>query len=123
MGLNNGNILYKNIGVKNLSTSTCLTLSNTKRGTDLGTLVVPFDQTFHPLYIRKCVDFFFKLNLLPSYLLRSQGIKYLFDVIESALLQALKLPWQGWTLKNTSINCNGQQFMNVRGYILVFDDY
>ena len=27
------------------------TLSNTKRGTDLGTLVIPFDQTFHPLHI------------------------------------------------------------------------
>ena len=32
-------------------TSTCLTLSNTKRGTDLGTLVVPLDQTFHPLHL------------------------------------------------------------------------
>ena len=30
-------------------TNTSLTLSNTKRGTDLGTLAVPFDQTFHPL--------------------------------------------------------------------------
>ena len=30
--------------------STCLTLSTTKGGTDLGTLVVPFDQTCHPLY-------------------------------------------------------------------------
>ena len=27
-----------------------LTLSNTKWGTDLGTLVVPFDQTFHLLH-------------------------------------------------------------------------
>ena len=27
-----------------------LTLSNIKRGTDLGTLVVPFNQTFHPLH-------------------------------------------------------------------------
>ena len=27
-----------------------LTLSNTKRGTDVGTLVVLFDQTFHPLH-------------------------------------------------------------------------
>ena len=32
------------------SEHTSLTLSNTKRGTDLGTLVVPFDQTFHPLH-------------------------------------------------------------------------
>ena len=31
--------------------STCLTTSNTKRVTDLGTLVVPFDQTFHPLHL------------------------------------------------------------------------
>ena len=40
------------IGVEYLrSEHTNLTLSNTKRGTDLGTLVVPFDQTFHPLHI------------------------------------------------------------------------
>ena len=38
---------HKNISVM----STCLTLFNTKRGTDLGTLVVPFDQTFHPLHV------------------------------------------------------------------------
>ena len=40
-------------GINTLSGSFCnmyLTLSNTKRGTDIGTLVVPFDQTFHPLH-------------------------------------------------------------------------
>ena len=37
--------------------NTCLTLSNTKRGTDLGTLVVPFNQTFHPLHIFRSIYF------------------------------------------------------------------
>ena len=32
------------------SEHTSLTLFNTKRGTNLGTLVVPFDQIFHPLH-------------------------------------------------------------------------
>ena len=40
------------IGVEHLrSEHINLTLSNTKRGMDLGTLVVPLDQTFHPLNV------------------------------------------------------------------------
>ena len=40
------------IGVEHLrSEHINLTLSNIKRGTDLGMLVVPFDQTFHPLHL------------------------------------------------------------------------
>ena len=42
-----------NIGHKNnvSDENSSLTLSNIKQGTDLGTLVVPFDfQTFHPLH-------------------------------------------------------------------------
>ena len=31
-----------------------LTLSNTKRETDLGMLVGPFDKTFHPLHLAHC---------------------------------------------------------------------
>ena len=36
-----------------------LTLSNTKRETDLGMLVVPFDQTFHPLHIDNILHSYF----------------------------------------------------------------
>ena len=50
-----GNILNKDIGVRTSDMSTCLTFSNTKRGTDLGMLVVPYDQTFHPIHVF-CVD-------------------------------------------------------------------
>ena len=42
--------IYK-LELKTSDTSPCLTLSNTKRGMDLGTLVVLFDQTFHPLHV------------------------------------------------------------------------
>ena len=42
-------------------TSTCVTLSTTKRGMNLGTLVVLFDQTFHPLH-----KFFFQDSLAKS---------------------------------------------------------
>ena len=38
------------IGVEYHRSTFNLTLSNNKRGTDLGALVVPFDQTFHPLH-------------------------------------------------------------------------
>ena len=39
------------IGIEHLRTEHIkLTLSNTKRGTDLGTLVVPFDQTIDVTY-------------------------------------------------------------------------
>ena len=38
-------------GVRASDTSTCLTLSTTKQGMDLGSLVVPFDQTFPPLHL------------------------------------------------------------------------
>ena len=43
--------INKDIGVETTDTNTCLTLSNTKQETDLGTLVVPFNQTFHPLHV------------------------------------------------------------------------
>ena len=40
-------LCYKPERIRTSDMSTCLTLSNIKRGMDLGTLVVPFDQTFH----------------------------------------------------------------------------
>ena len=46
--LGNFNFGHKKTGVENLRSEH--TKSNTKRGTDLGTLVVPFDKTFHPLH-------------------------------------------------------------------------
>ena len=49
--------MVKDIEVEYLrSERISLTLSNTKRGTDLGTLVVPFDQTFHPLHLSRFSD-------------------------------------------------------------------
>ena len=46
--------LVKEIGVEHLrSEHINLTLSKTKRRMDIGTLVVPFDQTFHPLHISR----------------------------------------------------------------------
>ena len=42
---------------KTTDKSTSLTLSNTKRGTDLGTQVVPFDQTFYPVHSYRKLSF------------------------------------------------------------------
>ena len=45
-----------------------LTLSSTKRGTDLGTLVVLFEQTIHPLHVYPYYNIWF-MNKYSDHLL------------------------------------------------------
>ena len=86
------------IGVKTTDTSTSLTLSNTKRGTDLDMLVVPFDQTFHPLHTLEMKLLFY---FLMSYNFLTKGDP-LFEqhVMENSAVRKLCRNFRGfyfWT--------------------------
>ena len=57
-----------------------LTLSNTTRRMDLGTLVVPFDQTFYPLhYNQNFLLLFWQIIYEPMHLKEISGWKQLWD--------------------------------------------